>query len=863
MTPVRTFPIRLPPLAGEALDSWLEALAHRMHTCIGDLLAGAGVASRSDRTLLQAKGALDRTILLGPDEAAGIAAVTGIPRSDVEAMTLARYDGTALRIDRPNRTINRHHLWGRGAGSRYCPQCLASSGGRWLLVWRLGWCFACPAHRQLLADTCPACGQAQRQRPLASHVIPHPGRCGHPAFGGSGRAAPRCSADLTGAVTAGFPDGHPMLAAQQLLLEVISSGIAAFGVYASEPQPARVALADVQALASRILTYATADDLAAILPADLLASYHNASAEMQHPRSRPGFMAPRSAAVAAAGVTAAMTVLGESGIPAAGAALRWLAERSRHRGVTVSPTAITSRGGGISAALTAVQLSALDPLLSPGDRLRYRTTVGNPRRPLSGTRITEHRARYTPSLFWPELSLHFALPRCHLQHLRATLSCALLTAGTRVPRSQAVHRLGMAAYERRVSSRTLQLLAADPHWPQILTGITRISDYLDTHNAPIDYQRRRELCYEDLLPDDAWSLLCRRTGTPTGTRKAAVARSVLFERISGLPAGRAPFAVDSDAFRASVASFPAHLTPEFAAGLHDAAQIFLNHHGIRDEPVSWHPPLTLLSGLELPGPDLSRVEITEVHQVIRQGQATLQETAEQLGTTIGAIRYLLEEHPAPTSPRARGQVRAATRMALPKNELAELYLNQRLSLHEIGRRVGASSQTVSRLAHEYGISPRKGRSPRTVIDRAWLYEQYVTRRRTLNDLACETGMNRTTMNRRAHSLGIPIRGGGGPSHQQNLHALDEAMAAPAILRPALQEKGGWQRLQRFAAVAAHATIWAAEDALGLKQSVLTHQIKRLERDLDGQLLIRAQRGHPMKLTAFGAEVVSAIAQVKP
>jgi DNA-binding transcriptional LysR family regulator len=89
------------------------------------------------------------------------------------------------------------------------------------------------------------------------------------------------------------------------------------------------------------------------------------------------------------------------------------------------------------------------------------------------------------------------------------------------------------------------------------------------------------------------------------------------------------------------------------------------------------------------------------------------------------------------------------------------------------------------------------------------------------------------------------------------------MATPAILRPALQEKGGGHRLQRFAAVAAHATIWAAEDALGLKQSVLTHQIKRLERDLDGQLLIRAQRGHPMKLTAFSAEVVSAIAQVKP
>lgn len=201
-------------------------------------------------------------------------------------------------------------------------------------------------------------------------------------------------------------------------------------------------------------------------------------------------------------------------------------------------------------------------------------------------------------------------------------------------------------------------------------------------------------------------------------------------------------------------------------------------------------------------------------------------------------------------------------MALPQHELAELYFNQRLSLHEIGRRVGVSSRTVSRLAREYGISIGKGRRPCMVIDRDWLYEQYVTRRRTLHDLACETGMSQTNMQRWAYSLDIPIRGGGGPSHQRNLHVIDEAMAAPAILRPTLQEKGGWQRLHRFAAVSAYATIWAAEDALGLKRSVLTHQIKRLERDLGGQLLIRANRGHPMKLTAFGAEVVSAIARVK-
>jgi len=129
-----------------------------------------------------------------------------------------------------------------------------------------------------------------------------------------------------------------------------------------------------------------------------------------------------------------------------------------------------------------------------------------------------------------------------------------------------------------------------------------------------------------------------------------------------------------------------------------------------------------------------------------------------------------------------------------------------------------------------------------------------TARGTVTGMLTAAGLARTWPHDRAHAFF---------SRQKNLYAIDEAMAAPAILRPALQEKGGWQRLHRFAAVAAHATIWAAEDALGLKQSVLTHQIKRLEHDLGGQLLIRARRGRPMKLTPFGAEVVSAIARVKP
>lgn len=855
MMPVRAFPIRLPPVAGEALDSWLEALAHRMHAYLCDLLAGVGLANPNIGG--QADRAQAWTVLLGPRQAAGIAAATGVPQPEIEAMTLAHYDGTAVRIDRPNRQVSRHQLWRRGSGSRYCPECLAASGGRWLLAWRLGWCFACPEHRRLLADTCPSCGQPLRRQRPPGYIIPQPGRCPAPIPGRTGPSAPRCTADLTQANTACFPPGHPALTAQEILLEVLESGTASFGVYASDPQPARAALADVRALANRILGHATSEELAAIVPADLLAIDDCASTLLSQPQRRRYVTGPGSAAIAAVGVTAAITVLGAADIPAAGTALRWLIEGRRHRGMEAAPASMSDWGRGTSSALTAVQLSALDPLLDPFLRLRYRTMTSSPRRPVADNAIADRRARHIPSLLWPALSLRFDLPHCHHQHVRRDLSCVLLTVGTSLQLDDAATMLGSVTDPRSIS-RFLRLLRADPRCAHSFAGIVRVADYLDTHSLPIDYQRRRELSYDDLLPDAVWAGLCRRTGVPTGARKAAVARSVLFERISGLPASHAPSAIDDRSFGNEVAAFPAYLTPELAAGLQEVAVAFLRDHHIGDEPVTWHPPLTLLSGLQLPGPDPGRIDIAEVHRTIRQGRALPGAAAAELGTTIDTVRYLLEEHPAPRSPRSPGQVRARIRATLDKQEFAELYLNQQLGLNEIGRRVGASTDTVALLAREYGISMRKaGGRPRTAIGRDWLYEQYVTHRRSLTDLARETGMSTSSMHHWARIHSIPLRARGG-SYQPTPRDIAVAADPPVILRPALPDICGWRRLQRFAATTAYPTIRAAAYALGLHPGTLSGYINRLERDLGGQLLVRARQSQPMKLTAFGAEIVIAI-----
>ena len=127
---IRTLPLRVAPLPGEALDSWLEAVAARHHARMGDLLHHVGINDRTRRWLVQ----------LHQHELHGISAATGVAPDVVSAMTLQWFSTTAAEIDNSS-----HRQWSPSQRnrSRFCPQCLAASGGRWQLAWRSRWSFAC------------------------------------------------------------------------------------------------------------------------------------------------------------------------------------------------------------------------------------------------------------------------------------------------------------------------------------------------------------------------------------------------------------------------------------------------------------------------------------------------------------------------------------------------------------------------------------------------------------------------------------------------------------------------------------------------------------------------------------------------
>jgi hypothetical protein len=772
MTPVRTLPIRLPPISGEALDSWLEAIAHRNATAFGDLLTAVGLKP------YHGTATTGWIVTLSTAEAATIAAATGLTGQALDTMTLAHYAGRAVKINNETRTLSRAFPWGGARGSRYCPTCLKETRGRWQLSWRLGWTFACTEHHCLLADACPHCGAVQRRRTHVGDLIPHPGRCAHPAAEATGRSPARCDSDLTDTDVEVFDPDHPAIRAQQLVNAILNTETITLGVYRVMPQPRIAALADIRAIAGRALAYATTEDLNAVVPADLLAAYHHVSrhedsrAGIARTDTKPGLAAPAQAATAAVGVLAALHALDSNNIGSAGNALRWLVTTSRQRGLQVSATNI-GWGKNTSAVLTGVQLAALGPMLKPSDQLRYRIGSVLPGYPSTTTSVLPSTTqRQVPTMLWPAWSLPLSVPNCHQRQLRPALSAIVLLVNSQLNLDGAA-RLNDSPLEGHAVSRVLQILERHDQWHSIRAALIRMADYLAANDVPIDYQRRRRTDYAMLLPDKVWAQICRDTATP-GPRlaRAQIARCFLFERLSGRPASTSPWAPDDNAFRTKTADFPRHLTPELAQALNEYAQEFLAQQGIDDEPVTWHPPHGVLEGLDLPGPDPTAVDVTTLHRLTAVDSLKLGAAAKRLDTSLDTVRHLLDILPAsrpdpkPEAPPPAPYNRAypIAKAALPRERLVDLYERERMSLRTIAATVEVSRQTIARLAHDYDLPLREsGLQARTTIDRDWLYNQYVNKRRALPEIAKEAGMSTANMARWAKIHAIPMRGRGGRS----------------------------------------------------------------------------------------------------
>ncbi|RKN56954.1 LysR family transcriptional regulator, partial [Streptomyces klenkii] len=680
-------PLRRAPLAGEALDSWFEALSAQLRVPMGELLVALGLRQEYEPPT----GWAPWMTRLAPQQAERIAVTTGVSPDILHTMTLQHFDQRALVVDQERQRVNGSFMWGRGSGSgsRFCPECLRENEGRWHLTWRLGWSFVCLTHRRLLADFCPKCASRHRKRPHPSHIIPSPGHCDHASRSAETALRIRCLHPLADTETMRFEAGHPALLAQKTLLDVITTGVGAFGVYSGDPQPAMAVLADMRGIARRVLIHMPAPRMKRLVPEELVDAHfrareHNSTLASSHRRAPldPGRAAPAYAETTAAGAIAAWSILGQADCRRAAPRMKELLDAIVDRGYWASPTVTRNWGRHNSPVLEAVHLKTIAPTLWPNSALRYRTALPAPSLPTTRPSQLTARARKIPSNIWPLWAVRLnPVPQVR-ENLAAALSASLMLVNSRLELPDAAKSVGNLITQPNLT-HVLQALRDDAHYEGIQLALIQLAAYLDDHRVPIDYRRRRRLDYTDLLPEREWITLCRRTlAEPGAGTRYQIARSYLFEKISGLPYTRMPDPPrNSSSFRNSRVRFPYVLTPEVSAELDLIGEAFLDRNRLGNEPQTWQPPSELLDGLALPRTDPGGIDLADLHRRVRAGQTSTR-IADELETDLRTLRYVLGQHPAPaTKPTAHSMERGlkglhAARQMISKAQLERLYVQE-------------------------------------------------------------------------------------------------------------------------------------------------------------------------------------------
>lgn len=221
---LRTLPIRVPITDGESLHSWIEALASRYQLTVGELLPALGLSvPRTPYGLIL--GISSHTLRSLEWQA-------GLPHGRLDDAVLERYSTLGLAVAASQRSAgDRQRMWARGAGSGFCPRCLAESGGRWELAWHLNWTFACTHHNVLMASHCLACGRRPREGENRLRLVIDSQRCCHyeletPPGRQPTRGLPRCGAPLTDQPVQELGPDHPLIACQKWINGVLSMGAA-------------------------------------------------------------------------------------------------------------------------------------------------------------------------------------------------------------------------------------------------------------------------------------------------------------------------------------------------------------------------------------------------------------------------------------------------------------------------------------------------------------------------------------------------------------------------------------------------------------------------------------------------------------
>ena len=565
----RLLPVQVQPLEGEALDSWLEATALAMGATLGSVAAAANLPTAAVPPWQR---------WLSSDQLQSLTTATGISGEALEAMTLSRYDGLALRLDPKTRRLDPNFPFGALSWSRYCPACLRETRGRWQLSWFLAWSFACLKHNCLLVDYCPECRVHQRSTQQYRRV-PSPAAC-------------RCGRPLDLAPTVQLlADDHSFLWSQRAINDMIGKGHIGFGVFGPYPRPHNEVLVAVRSLANRALTFAAEQGLSIEKVFDESTGRGSVEFIPAEARRTLSNRPPQHALEMAVGVTIAMRVLTQPSITEAGKYARSFLEGQN---AITGPAELRSCPKDSDVAV-AVVLKARTADLSLDDQLRYRVTSTAPSLPNPDPRRVRVMAAMLPTALWTEWAARLQPDGDHTVETREMLSFAALIVGSAVTPDAAVRLLGGSGHASAVR-RKLRKISDAVRKQLICSALCQLNEYLQESGSFIDYERRRRLDYTALLPVEAWHRESEEHGGvfPPGL-SATAARCYLIERMSGSPvrALASHLELHNRSLQTFVAAFKLNLTEPMVTTLDHMAEGFLRQQGI-DEPAYWHPPIGVI-----------------------------------------------------------------------------------------------------------------------------------------------------------------------------------------------------------------------------------------------------------------------------
>jgi hypothetical protein len=770
-------PVRLPPLPGEALDSWLEAYAHLLHVTVRDIFDFAGVGW--DRVNGDQRNGKPWLCQLNEPDLVALSAATGSPPQTLAGMTLARYQGTGLAETTAEPGRPRTPRWWRQlSGSRYCPRCLAANGGRWMLAWRIPWSFACPVCQVLLADTCPDCGR--RHRCTRTGQPRQPGRCDltglplppwRPPRGGTAS----CTSDPAGTPAVALPTGGRVLTAQQHVGTLIAT------LLASRGQPAETAalqqyLDDAHAVARAAIS---AVNGTAIPPAAVAAVMEElglrpepgaAASALARPEGGP----PRQLApVTAFGVTIADIMLHGRPDDPDPVIATWLAGNTASRRSTTSPADVLIHWEQASPALKAALARPLAARLDTFYRLRYRAVAGPARIP-DPSRAPELAAAL-PSLMWPGWALRLMPPGdFDFLRYRAALAVMLAIAVTGAEDYRTAQELlGLEPFDSSRLATFTARLRQDGILEPVTAAICQLARKLDEHGAPVDYARRRQLrrFSQARLDTAAWrrqryflthpATWAQRRHLDHADRPAApvqeqLARLRLIELLTGNHPRHLPGPLRLPERRSQdYAGFVFTMPGQLAFCLHRQARALLSKAGI-SEPVTWEPPFGWADGIPWPGPDPDAISTEDLHPLIRAG-LPVRAIAARLATSADHVRLAAARHPAPRLPAAIPALPRAEPEPPGTEQLSDL-TSQGYGPRKIARITGCSERAIRQLLTSSGLR-QPAPPPDGGIDPHWLREHYQDRQRSLKDIAAETGVPVEALAAAARKAGIRVRHG--------------------------------------------------------------------------------------------------------